>query len=64
MVVCVHLALALRLKIKIMGAPSSVFTGICVDIYVTSRLHSEKYKIVSWKKKEFEDIEEIGRAHV
>ena len=57
--VCVHLALPLRLKIKVMGEPSLVFTGICVDIYVTFQLPSEKYKIVSWKKKEFEDIEDL-----
>ena len=48
-----------RLKIKIMGEPSLVFTDICVGIYVNFRLPSEKYKIVSWKKKEFEDIEDL-----
>ena len=44
---CVHVALTLRLKIKIMVEPSLVFTGIYVGIYVTLRLTSEKYKIVS-----------------
>ena len=55
----VHVGLALRLKIKIMGELSLVFTGICADIYVTFRFPSEKYKIVSWKKKEFKDIENL-----
>ena len=56
---CVHVALALWLKIKIKGELSLVFTGICVDIYVILWLVSEIYKIVSWKKKEFEDIEDF-----
>ena len=37
MAVYVHVALALRLKIKIMGESSLVFTDICVGIYVTLR---------------------------
>ena len=59
MAVYVNLALALRLKIKIMGEFSLVFIGICVGIYVTWRRPSEKYKIISCKKKEFEDIENL-----
>ena len=49
--VCVHVALILRFKIKIMKKPSLVYIDVCVDIYVTLRFSSEKYKIVSWKKK-------------
>jgi hypothetical protein len=40
-------------QIKIMGEPSLVFLGLWFGIY---RLPPEKYKIVSWKKKEFEDL--------
>ena len=54
MVACVHKALALRLKIK-KGEPSVVFTGLWFD-GVVLRLPSEKYKIVSWMKKELEDL--------
>jgi hypothetical protein len=36
-------------QIKIMGEPSLVFTGLWFGIYLG--LPSEKYKIVSWKKK-------------
>jgi hypothetical protein len=34
-----------------------VFTGLWFGIYLG--LPSEKYKIVSWKKKEFEDLENL-----
>jgi hypothetical protein len=52
MVACVHVALALRLKYKNMGAPLLVFAGIWYDIYaIIFWLPSEKYEIVSWKKK-------------
>jgi hypothetical protein len=41
-------------QIKIMGEPLLVFTGLWFGFI---RLPSEKYKIISWKKKEFEDLE-------
>ena len=56
MAACVHKALALRLKIK-KGEPSVVFTGLWfVGFGVVLRLPSKKYKIVSWMKKELEDL--------
>ena len=56
MAACVHKALALRLKIK-KGEPSVVFTGLWFGgVGVVLRLLSEKYKIVSWMKKELEDL--------
>jgi hypothetical protein len=39
-----------------MGEPSLVFTGLW---FGSIRLPSEKYKIISWKKKEFEDLEDL-----
>jgi hypothetical protein len=42
---------------KIMGEPSVVFTGLWFGIYL--ELSLEKYKIVSWKKKEFEDVKDL-----
>jgi hypothetical protein len=58
--VCVHVTLALRLKYKNMGAPLLVFAGIWYDIYaIIFWLPSEKYKIVSWKKKSLK-ISEIS----
>jgi hypothetical protein len=50
------LSLGIAAQIKIMGEPSLVFTGLWFGIYVG--LPSEKYKIVSWKKKEFEDLKD------
>ena len=56
MAACVHKALALRLKMK-KGEPSMVFTGLWFGgVGVVLRLHSGKYKIVSWMKKELEDL--------
>jgi hypothetical protein len=52
----VHVALALRLELKLWGEPSLVFTGLWFGLI---RLPSEKYKIMSWKKKEFEDLEDL-----
>jgi hypothetical protein len=46
-------SLGIAAQIKIMGEPPLVFTGVWFGIYLG--LPSEKYKIVSWKKKEFED---------
>jgi hypothetical protein len=40
-----------------MGEPPLVFTGLWFGIYLG--LPSEKYKIVSWKKKEFKDLEDL-----
>jgi hypothetical protein len=40
-------------QIKIMGEPSLVFLG---QWFGFIRLPSEKYKIMLWKKKEFEDL--------
>jgi hypothetical protein len=39
-----------------MGEPSLVFTGLW---FGSIRLPSGKYKIMSWKKKEFEDLEDL-----
>jgi hypothetical protein len=48
MVARVHIALALRLKIKMMGEPLLVFTCLWFDIYVLFMpLPSKKYKIAS-----------------
>lgn len=40
-----------------MREPSLVFTDLWFDIYLG--LLSEKYKIVSWNKKEFEDLKDL-----
>jgi hypothetical protein len=47
-------SLGIVAQIKIMGEPLLVFLGLWLDIYI--RMPPEKYKIVSWKKKEFEDL--------
>jgi hypothetical protein len=49
--------LGIAAQIKIMGEPPLVFTGLWFGIYL--RLPSEKYKTVSWKKKEFEDLKDL-----
>jgi hypothetical protein len=49
-------SLGIAAQIKIMGEPSLVFTGLW---FSSIRLPSEKYKIMSWKKKEFEDLEDL-----
>jgi hypothetical protein len=49
-------SLGIAAQIKIMGEPSLVFTGLWFDFI---RLPSEKYKIMLWKKKEFEDLEDL-----
>jgi hypothetical protein len=46
------LSLGIAARIKIMGEPSLVFTGLWFGIYLGQP--SEKYKIVSWRNKEFE----------
>jgi hypothetical protein len=49
-------SLGITAQIKIMGEPSLVFTGLWFSFI---RLPSEKYKIMSWKKKQFEDLEDL-----
>jgi hypothetical protein len=47
-------------KSTIMGEPSLVFTCLCFGTYVLfMRLPLEKYKIVSWKKNDFEDLDDL-----
>jgi hypothetical protein len=50
-------SLGIVAQIKIMGEPSLVFTGLWFGIYLG--LPSEKYKIVSWKKKAFKDLKDL-----
>jgi hypothetical protein len=50
-------SLDIAAQIKIIGEPPLVFTSLWFDIYLG--LPSEKYKILSWKKKEFEDLEDL-----
>jgi hypothetical protein len=50
-------SLGIAAQIKIMEEPPLIFTGLWFGIYL--ELPSEKYKIVSWKKKEFEDLEDL-----
>jgi hypothetical protein len=50
-------SLGIAAQIKIMEEPQLVFIGLWFCIYLG--LPSEKYKIVSWKKKEFEDLEDL-----
>jgi hypothetical protein len=49
-------SLGIAAQIEIMGEHSLVFTGLWFGFI---RLPSEKYKIMSWKKKEFEDLEDL-----
>jgi hypothetical protein len=49
-------SLDIAAQIKIMGEPL-VFIDLWFDIYLG--LPSEKYKIVSWKKKEFKNLEDL-----
>jgi hypothetical protein len=47
-------------KIKIMGEPSLVFTGLWFGTHILfMRLPLEKHKIVSWKKNDYEDIDDL-----
>jgi hypothetical protein len=50
-------SLGIVAQIKIMGESPLVFTGLWFGIYLG--LPSEKYKIVSSKKKEFEDLKDL-----
>jgi hypothetical protein len=49
-------SLGIAVQIKIMGEPLLVFTGLW---FGSIQLSSEKYKIISWKKKEFEDLKDL-----
>jgi hypothetical protein len=47
-------------KIKNIGEPSLVFTGLWFGTYVIfMRLSSENYKIALWKKKDFENRDDL-----
>jgi hypothetical protein len=50
-------SLSIAAQIKIIGEPLLVFIGLWFGIYL--ELPLEKYKIVSWKKKEFEDLKDL-----
>jgi hypothetical protein len=50
-------SLDITTQIKIMGEPLLVFTCLWIGIYF--ELHLEKYKIMSWKKKAFEDLKDL-----
>jgi hypothetical protein len=50
-------SLGITAEIKIMEESLLVFTGLWLGIYL--RLFSEKYKIVSLKKKEYEDLKDL-----
>jgi hypothetical protein len=47
-------SLGIVAQIKITGEPSLVFIGLWFGFI---QLPSKKYKIMSWKKKKFEDLE-------
>jgi hypothetical protein len=49
-------SLGIAAQIKIVGESSSVLSGLWFDCLW---LPSGTYKIVSWKKKEFEDFEDL-----
>jgi hypothetical protein len=49
-------SLGIAAQIKIMGEPSLVFSG---QWFSFIQLPSEKYKIMLWKKKEFENLEDL-----
>jgi hypothetical protein len=54
------LSLGTAAKIKIMGEPSLVLTGLWFDTHALfMRLPSEKYKIESWKKNDYEDLDDL-----
>jgi hypothetical protein len=49
-------SLSIAAQIKIMEEPSLIFIGLWFSFI---RLPSRKYKIMSWKKKEFEDLKDL-----
>jgi hypothetical protein len=50
-------SLGIAAQIKTLGEPLLVFSGLWFDIYL--QLPPEKYKIMSWKKKKFEDLKDL-----
>jgi hypothetical protein len=47
-------------KIKIMGELSLVFTGLWFDTHILFMwLSLKKYKIVLWKKNDYEDLDDL-----
>jgi hypothetical protein len=55
---CTHVCnLGIVAQIKIMGEPSLVFLGLWFGIYL--RLSPKVDKIISWKKKAFEDLKDL-----
>jgi hypothetical protein len=50
-------SLGIAAEIKIMGEPSLVYSGLWFCTYLW--LPPRKYNIVSWKKKNFEDFENL-----
>jgi hypothetical protein len=50
-------SLDIAAQIKIIEEPLLIYTGLWFDIYLG--LSSEKYKIISWKKKEFENLKDL-----
>jgi hypothetical protein len=50
-------SLDIAAQIKIMGEPLLVFTCLWFGIYLGPS--SEKYKIMLWKKKEFDDLKDL-----
>jgi hypothetical protein len=59
MVVCAYI-LGIAAKIKIMGEPLLAFTGLWFGTHVLFMwLPSEKYKIMLWKKNDYEDLDDL-----
>jgi hypothetical protein len=56
MAACVHVALALRLKYKNIGAPLLIFVGIWYDIYFLAAFG--KIRDCVMEEEEFEDLED------
>jgi hypothetical protein len=50
-------SLGIVAQMKIMGESSLVYLALWFCTYL--RLSPRKYKIVSWKKKEFEDLKDL-----
>jgi hypothetical protein len=55
---CAHAySLDTAAKIKIMGEPSLIFTGLWFGTHILfMRVPSEKYKIASWEKNDYKDL--------
>jgi hypothetical protein len=50
-------SLDIAVQIKTIVEPSLIFSGLWFDIYL--RLPLKKYKIILWKNKKFEDLEDL-----